>query len=163
MVQTAVAMAVVGWSREAAKKPGRVVMRSSPPRVGSASREELPPDTHSAPISVANSSGNAAERWWSSRRGSGAPPPRSDREPLASVRQLLPGVWEMAGHDERISGPGRAQRRRRTAAEPVEATAEPRAKADQTSIRDWARENGYGVSGRGRIARSVRDAYAIAH
>lgn len=30
-------------------------------------------------------------------------------------------------------------------------------------IREWANKNGYEVSGRGRIAHSVRDAYSAAH
>ena len=31
------------------------------------------------------------------------------------------------------------------------------------AIRDWARQNGYAVSARGRIAKSIQDAFAAAH
>lgn len=36
-------------------------------------------------------------------------------------------------------------------------------KADLTAVRDWARENGYTVSERGRLAASVLEAYEAAH
>jgi len=31
------------------------------------------------------------------------------------------------------------------------------------AVRDWARQNGYEVSARGRISRSIQDAFAAAH
>jgi hypothetical protein len=31
------------------------------------------------------------------------------------------------------------------------------------AVRDWARQNGYTVSARGRIAQSIQDAFAAAH
>jgi hypothetical protein len=31
------------------------------------------------------------------------------------------------------------------------------------AVRDWARQNGYTVSARGRIAKSIQDAFAAAH
>ena len=37
------------------------------------------------------------------------------------------------------------------------------ATADTPVIRDWARENGYEVSDRGRISQGLRDAYAAAN
>jgi hypothetical protein len=56
----------------------------------------------------------------------------------------------------RVSG-GRAHTRgrsgRRTAA----------SRSDVSAIREWARENGYEVSGRGRIAAEVRSAYEAAN
>ena len=37
------------------------------------------------------------------------------------------------------------------------------AKSDLPAIREWAQENGYQVSGRGRIAADVQEAYRAAH
>jgi hypothetical protein len=31
------------------------------------------------------------------------------------------------------------------------------------AVRDWARQNGYTVSARGRIPKSIQDAFAAAH
>lgn len=36
-------------------------------------------------------------------------------------------------------------------------------KADLTAVRDWARENGYTVSERGRLASTILEAYEAAH
>ena len=35
--------------------------------------------------------------------------------------------------------------------------------ADQATMREWGRENGYQVSDRGRVSRELQDAYAAAH
>ena len=42
-------------------------------------------------------------------------------------------------------------------------TASRSAKSDLPAIREWAQENGYNVSGRGRIAADVQEAYRAAH
>ncbi|WP_439111984.1 Lsr2 family DNA-binding protein [Gordonia alkanivorans] len=39
----------------------------------------------------------------------------------------------------------------------------PRLQTDTKAIREWARENGYDVSDRGRIPADVMDAYAAAN
>lgn len=63
-------------------------------------------------------------------------------------------------HAQRVGGPARAARKRKVAAAPaVEAPART-GKEDLSGIREWARENGYGVSDRGRISQAIKDAYA---
>lgn len=57
------------------------------------------------------------------------------------------GGW--AGHARRVGG-------RRS----VRAAASPN---DTAQIRQWARDNGYDVSDRGRISADVREAYKAAH
>ena len=52
-----------------------------------------------------------------------------------------------------------AARPRRTAAASGTAASKP---ADNRSIREWARSQGYAVSDRGRVSRSVLEAYAAA-
>ncbi|HZD64469.1 MAG TPA: Lsr2 family protein [Acidimicrobiales bacterium] len=61
---------------------------------------------------------------------------------------------------------GKATTRRRRRQESSTPQAKPRqrsAKAELTSVREWARAHGYKVSDRGRISQEVRDAYASAH
>jgi hypothetical protein len=62
-------------------------------------------------------------------------------------------------HAQRIGGPARATRRRRSAA-PVEEAPARSGKEDLNAIRIWARENGHTVSDRGRISSSIKEAYA---
>jgi hypothetical protein len=62
-------------------------------------------------------------------------------------------------HAQRIGGPVRATRRRRTAA-PVEEAPATSGKEDLNALREWARANGYEVSSRGRISGAIREAYA---
>jgi hypothetical protein len=61
-------------------------------------------------------------------------------------------------HAQRIGGPARATRRRKSA--PVEEAPASSGKEDLNAIRIWARENGHTVSDRGRISGSIKQAYA---
>jgi hypothetical protein len=65
---------------------------------------------------------------------------------------------EWIGHARRVSGRKRPSTRRQSAASTPRSTGEETAK-----IREWARQNGYTVSDRGRIPSSVREAYALAN
>jgi hypothetical protein len=57
-----------------------------------------------------------------------------------------------------------APRRGRPAGGMSKAPAKPKADKDQLqAIREWARQNGHGVSDRGRISQTVRDAFDAAH
>ncbi len=72
----------------------------------------------------------------------------------ANAEALRESVAEWIGHARRISGRagrGRGAGRGRPA------------KADLTDVRSWARENGYPVSDRGRVAADVMNAYEAAH
>lgn len=58
------------------------------------------------------------------------------------------------GHARRVSGtPGRARR----------STSGSSSKGNLKDVREWARENGFEVSERGRIPANVQDAYDAAH
>ena len=59
---------------------------------------------------------------------------------------------------QRVGGPVRTRKRRASAPPADEAPADT-TKDDLGAIRQWARENGYGVSERGRIAQSIKDAF----
>lgn len=63
---------------------------------------------------------------------------------------------EWIGHARKISGRRRTAGRGTGASEPTEAS-------DTAKVREWARQNGYTVSDRGRIASSVRQAYELAN
>jgi hypothetical protein len=54
---------------------------------------------------------------------------------------------------------GRA-RRRSSAPEAPRSTSK---RQESQELREWARANGYQVSDRGRVSRSIKDAYAAAH
>lgn len=59
---------------------------------------------------------------------------------------------------------GRATRRTSTPAKAAAGTARRSSSSDETAaIREWARNNGYQISDRGRIASTVVDAYNKAH
>jgi hypothetical protein len=61
-------------------------------------------------------------------------------------------------------GAARKAGRGRTARQTVVAEKPARSNRDQTAaIREWARENGHQVSDRGRIPKSVIEAYQAAH
>ncbi|MCL2092006.1 MAG: Lsr2 family protein [Micrococcales bacterium] len=66
----------------------------------------------------------------------------------AKLRDAI-GVWVGSGRKVGRIG-GRARRR-------------PAGSGDAQAIRDWAKANGYEVSGRGRISAQVRAAYEAAH
>ena len=72
-------------------------------------------------------------------------------ENAAKLRDAL-GVW--VGHARRTGG-----RRRRGAA----GRSNGRSEATPAEIREWARNNGWDVPDRGRVASEVREAYEAAH
>lgn len=67
---------------------------------------------------------------------------------------------EWIGHARRVSGRKKATAGRRSSAS--SRTASPSA-SDTAKVREWARQNGYTVSNRGRIPASVREAYELAN
>jgi hypothetical protein len=74
----------------------------------------------------------------------------------ANAEALREAVAPWVGHARRVSGRaarGRGPGRPRAAA----------AKADLGEVRQWARENGYQVSDRGRVSAEVMTAYDGAH
>ena len=66
----------------------------------------------------------------------------------AKLRDVI-GTW--VGSARKVGRTGRATRRRAVGS------------GDAQAIRDWAKANGYEVSGRGRISAQVRAAYEAAH
>ena len=74
-------------------------------------------------------------------------------EHLQEFEEILAPYIE---HGRRVrDGQGRGRQRARTG--------EPRTKRDLSAIRQWAREQGYQVSDRGRIAIEIRDRYDETH
>jgi len=69
----------------------------------------------------------------------------------AHAKALRESFAEWVGHARRAGG-------RRTPARRAGAASRP-ASSDAGKIRDWARENGYEVSERGRISAEIREAY----
>lgn len=74
-------------------------------------------------------------------------------ENAAALRDAF-ATW--VGHARRVGG--RTGRRTRTA-RPAANGSGP----SNSEIREWARNNGYEVSDRGRISAEIRDAYTAAH
>jgi hypothetical protein len=74
----------------------------------------------------------------------------------ANAEALRDAIAPWMGHARKISG--RGGRSGRTASRGRSA-----AKADLGDVRAWARENGYPVSDRGRVAAEVMAAYEGAH
>lgn len=74
----------------------------------------------------------------------------------ANAEKLRETLAPFVGHARRVAGGRRASgSSRRTTA----STAGPSAK----EIREWARENGWDLSDRGRVSAEVRQAYDAAH
>ena len=88
-----------------------------------------------------------------------------------SVRFALDGVGYTidltAAHAEELRGALApyvgAARKSDSVARAPRSTAPKAPKGDLKSIRDWANENGYTVSSRGRIPADVQSAYTAAH
>ena len=70
------------------------------------------------------------------------------------------GLWVAKAHPPEDAVPT-ARRRSRTGRTGRGSVKTPA--ADMKAIRDWAREQGYTVSERGRVPTEVRDAYTAAH
>jgi Lsr2 len=78
-----------------------------------------------------------------------------NEENAAALREAF-GTW--LGHARRVGGRSSGRRSGRSTRQ-----AAPTAGASNADIRDWARENGYEVSDRGRISATIQEAYAAAH
>ena len=68
-------------------------------------------------------------------------------------------VWASKAHQPEPTAPAgrrRAPSRAKTTAKAANGT-------DIKAVRDWARDNGYTVSGRGRVSTEIRDAYTAVH
>jgi hypothetical protein len=89
---------------------------------------------------------------------------------VAPTRQS-PGIAESGPAAARAPRAGREQRRRPADKEPTARATKPRggrartsaAPVDTAGLRSWARDNGYTVSDRGRVAASIAKAYEAAH
>lgn len=68
------------------------------------------------------------------------------------------------GHARRVGGRSSARRSSRSrSASSTSSSSSSSSSGDTAAIREWARENGYTVSDRGRISGEVMDAYNAAH
>ncbi|PFG44925.1 Lsr2 protein [Georgenia soli] len=74
----------------------------------------------------------------------------------AHAGALRESFTEWIGHARKLAG--RRKTGRRTGASAAAASA-----SDTAKVREWARQNGYTVSDRGRIPTSVREAYQLAN
>jgi len=74
----------------------------------------------------------------------------------AHAEALRESFAEWIGHARRVSGRKRSSARRAPAGQSPSAS-------DTAKIREWARQNGYTVSDRGRIPSNVRGAYGRAN
>lgn len=71
----------------------------------------------------------------------------------ANAKRLRDDLASWVGHARRAGG-------RKTAAR---STARTGRRRDLTAVREWARDNGYAVSDRGRVAAEILEAYDKAH
>lgn len=78
----------------------------------------------------------------------------------AKLRDAL-ATW--VGHARRVGGRSTGGRRRSSASTSSSASGSAKGGTDTASVRAWARENGYEVSERGRIAADVLAAYEAAN
>lgn len=58
---------------------------------------------------------------------------------------------------------GRKVRAQGSRARAAAVTTRPTSRTDLAEVRSWAKQNGYGVFDRGRVAQSIQDAYDAAH
>jgi hypothetical protein len=76
----------------------------------------------------------------------------------ANAGLLRKALADYVGAGRRVSSSRLSARRR-----PVARNAQTANAADTASVRAWARENGYSVNDRGRIAADILEAYEAAH
>jgi len=76
----------------------------------------------------------------------------------ANAGLLRKSLADYVAHGRR-SSLGRGVARRRSAAKPVPAASS----LDPAAVRSWARDNGYAVNDRGRVAADIVEAYRAAH
>ena len=69
----------------------------------------------------------------------------------AALRDALAGY---VGHARKVAGGTKARRR---------SSGSTRSSGDTQAVREWARQNGFEVSDRGRISAEVQEAYDAAH
>jgi len=74
----------------------------------------------------------------------------------ANAARLREKLARYVDHGTRVT-PQKTRRSRRIVQPP------PSGRDQVQAVRDWARQNGYAVSARGRIAKSIQDAFAAAH
>ena len=81
-----------------------------------------------------------------------------------NAAKLRDALAPYVGAARKAGGRGRGRGRGRAARQTVVAEKPARSNRDQTAaIREWARANGHQVSDRGRISKSVIEAYQAAH
>ncbi len=74
----------------------------------------------------------------------------------ANAARLREKLTKYVDHGTRVT-PQPTRRSRRIVQPP------PSGRDQVQAVRDWARQNGYTVSARGRTAKSIQDAFAAAH
>ncbi len=74
----------------------------------------------------------------------------------ANAARLREKLAKYVAHGTRVT-PQKTRRSRRVVTSPVSGRDQVQA------VRDWGRQNGFEVSARGRIPRSIQDAFAAAH
>ena len=85
--------------------------------------------------------------WW---------PVPSSSVKAANAARLREKLAKYVDHGTRVT-PQKTRRSQRVVKPPVSGRDQVQA------VRDWARQNGYTVSARGRIPKSIQDAFAAAH
>ena len=75
----------------------------------------------------------------------------------AHAEALRESFAEWIGPARRVSG------RKRVAGRRSSSSSTPASTSDTAKVREWARQNGYTVSDRGRIPSNVREAYELAN
>jgi hypothetical protein len=97
---------------------------------------------------------------WGINKGSASYEIDLCRTDLAKLRRVETSLEPLLSAGHRVAGSGRRQR---SAASSGRGRRKGRgSSADSPAIREWARENGYEVSDRGRISAGLREAYLAA-
>jgi hypothetical protein len=97
---------------------------------------------------------------WGVNKGSASYEVDLCRTDLGKLRRVETALEPLLTAGHRVAGGGRRQR---SSASSGRGRRKGRASAaDTPAIREWARENGYEVSDRGRISQALRDAYLAA-
>lgn len=80
-----------------------------------------------------------------------------------NAAKLREAVARYSGHARRVSSSRGGQGGRRRRGESTSDAGSGAAGPDLAAVRAWARENGHTVSDRGRVSKTVLDAYAASH
>jgi hypothetical protein len=97
---------------------------------------------------------------WGVNKGSASYEIDLCRNDLGKLRRVESSLEPLISSGHRVGGS--ARRPRAAAASPRGRRRGRGGSADTPAIREWARENGYEVSDRGRISQALRDAYKAA-